>query len=218
MVDKRFLVMTQSIAVAIILLAANWPEIRRFFPFPYANMVIPAGIYLVVFKASLSLYEKYIWKRHIMCLNGQWIYKTFKRKGSKEFEYGSFEFIHTPYELVIKNGKSWYFENPPDVEEIEARWESEAIAYEGKKLWIVGKGITQEEGTPGKFSLLQKYELMRLNVNNQNNIDGVVFGVADPEGKYAFGDTEMKKISECPNENAPEIAYQTFVLNQPLEP
>ena len=34
MVDKRFLVMTQSIAVAIILLAANWPEIRRFFSFP----------------------------------------------------------------------------------------------------------------------------------------------------------------------------------------
>ena len=222
MTDKRDLAVLQFIAVVVILTAASWPEIRHFLShiFPYAAVVIPAGMFVLLYQTLSFIYTHYLWKLHpgTTYLGGQWIYRTNKKKDnkkqtdsdpasldlSKECFYGIFEVIHTADKLFVANGKGWYCNEAPSFENTRVMWNSSTIVQRDNMLWVVAGDIATDE--PNRTGLTQ---LLVLTVKSKTEMEGTVRSVADPD-EYVYGLTKMIKISNRPRGNAAQEAYRIF--------
>ena len=211
MIDKRDLTALQFMAVVVIIFAASWPEVRQFFShaFPYADVVIPAGAFILLFQALFWAYSHYLWKLHLgtTYLGGQWIYKTKKNELNEDnqFSYGVFEVMHTADKLLMKHGEVWDSQKSPHFENRDATWESNAIIYQDEKLWVVSTVIADDASQSRQLAL---FDVIRR--KSQIKMGGIIWGVADPDGEYASGFTEMRKISNHPRSDAAREAYQTF--------
>ena len=211
---KKYIAAIQFIAIAVILFTANWPEVKQILSsiFPYGEIVIPAGIFVMLFQILVYVYSNYLWRMlpGTLWLGGQWIYKTNRAKKTKdgvdlsEFAYGIFEMVHTIDKIYIKNGRAWDYRTPPDFDKCEAIWDADTVVLfpDKKKLIIVGNVISE-----GK---VKKNQYVELDIVSNDRMEGVVWGILDPDGEYAYGYTEIIKISDCSRGEAAEIAYQRF--------
>jgi len=221
MVNKRDLAVLQFIAVVVILFTASWSKVRQFLSpfFPYAEVVIPAGAFVLLFQALFFIYSRFLWVLHPQTtyLGGQWIYKTSNAKQRNfdhasldkrsQYFYGVFEVIHTADELHINNGEAWYCGEPPSFTNRRVFWKSDAIVHRDEKLWIVASATGEDKS---RSHLTQLAELAVIRRNSQIEMKGTIWGVADPDGEYAYGFTEIKKISNRPREDAAREAYRIF--------
>jgi hypothetical protein len=223
MINRRELaalqIIVQIIAVAVTFFTASSPDIRQFLShvFPYGGIIIPAGTFLL-FQASFFIYTRYLWKLHphTKYLGGQWIYKTNAKQTdsdpasldvhSKSF-YGVFEVIHTTDKLLVNHGEAWYCNEVPSFENKQAIWESDAIIYRDEKLWIVAS-VTGNGTSRSRLTQLAVLTVSRR--GSQIKMEGIIGGVADPDGEYAYGFTEMRRISKCPREDAAQEAYRKY--------
>lgn len=215
MIEKRDLAIIQFLAVSVILFTANWPKIKQFLSniFPYGEIIIPAGSFVILFQALFYIYIHYGWRSlpNTVWLGGQWIYKTNRAKRTEdgvdlsEYAYGIFEIIHTADGLFIKNGRAWDYKEPPDFNKCEAVWEADIVVYRNGKLWMIGNVISEGR--------IQKNQFVMLDVISNHEMQGVVWGILDPDGDYAYGFTEMKKIGSRSRNDAAELARRTYVLS-----
>lgn len=212
---KKYIVAIQFIAIVVILFTANWPEIKQILSdiFPYGEVAIPAGIFVMLFQILVYVYNNYLWRRlpDTLWLGGRWIYKTTRAKKTEngvdlsEFAYGTFEIEHTIDKICIKNGRAWDYRTPPDFDKCEAIWDADIVILlpDKKKVVIVVNVIS--EGS------IRKNQYIELEIVSNDKMQGVVWGILDPDGEYAYGYTEIIKIGDYPIEKASEIAYQRFV-------
>ena len=212
---KKYVAAIQFIAIVIILFTANWPEVKQILSsiFPYGEIVIPAGIFVMLFQILVYVYSNYLWRRlpGSLWLGGQWIYKTNRAKKTEngvdlsEFAYGIFEVVHTIDKIYIKNGRAWDFRDPPDFDKCEAIWNADIVVLlvDKKKLVIVGNIISGGRE--------RKNQYVEVDIVSDKKMEGVVWGILDPNGEYAYGYTTFIKISDSPREDAAKVAYQTFV-------
>ena len=223
MINKRDLAVLQFIAVAVIFFTASWPRVRQFFShaFPYAEVVIPAGAFVLLFQALSFIYTHHLWKLHpgTTYLGGQWIYRTEKQTAfdpassdvRSEWFYGVFEVIHTADKLLVNHGKAWHCnEEDPSFENTTVIWNSSAIVYRDNMLWIVGDIASDD---PSRPRLAQLAVLTVSRRESEIAMDGTIWGIADLDGEYAYGFTETKKISNRPRKDAAQIAHRKYGLS-----
>jgi hypothetical protein len=213
-------VIIQFIAASIISIAANWPQIRYFLSqfFPHADVAIPAGAFVMLYQILFFLYSKYLWRYHpaLIYLGGQWVYRTSEAETTPKDStqlckqgnsfYGVFEIIHTPDKVSIPYGEVWYCGKPPDEKNRRSYWQSSSINYDGETLWLIGKVIGNDSRSEHKQILIATIARRE----GKLEMNGTVWGVADPDGKDAFGFTIIKKISNRSRRDAAQEAYRIF--------
>jgi hypothetical protein len=218
--NKRELSVLQFIAALIITFAVSWPEVRQSLSqtFAFADIAIPAFAFVLLFQVLFFIYTRYLWKlsTHPMYLGGQWIYRTTNAKREEndpslskdrtQSQYGTFNIMHTPFTLSISQGEAWSCGKTPNSEK-SAIWNSEAVVLQNKKLWIVAN-VTGND--PDNSRQVQLADLTITQKGQLIEIDGTIWGVADPDGKYAYGTTEMRRIGEDLKSSPAEEAYRIF--------
>lgn len=216
---KRELAVLEFIAAAFVSFTASWPEVRQFLSgvFPYADVAIPAVAFVLSFQVVYFIWARWLWKYHpdTTYLGGQWIYKTRNVKKidvdpvplDNPSQYGVFELIHTIDKILIHNGKAWDCGESPSSENIKAIWKADAVVYWDENLWIIANVIGDE---PPRSHQTQLATLTVGRGGSQIEMTGKIEGVADPDAEYAYGFTEIKKISNRPQEDAAKVAYRIF--------
>jgi hypothetical protein len=136
---------------------------------------------------------------------------TIRQKGF----YGCFMVEHTANELLVNQGISYECGKQPKLETENAQWESEAAVYRGKKLWLVlinSKSTSPTSGTSPPHLTEEHAKLDVIRKKSQIEMKGTILRVVDPDGKCAYGPTEMKRISNSnrPLLDAAQIAHRTY--------
>lgn len=131
--------------------------------------------------------------------------------------YGCFVVEHTANELLVNQGVAYECGKQPKLENENARWESDAIVYRDKKLWLVLKitkptSITTKptSGTSPPHLTEEHAKLDVIRKKSQIEMKGTILRVVDLDGKCAYGPTEMKRIDNCSQEEAEQKAYRTY--------
>jgi hypothetical protein len=214
MTNKRDLAVLQFIAVVVIFFTAICPGVIQFFShyIPYAEVVIPAGAFVLLFQALSLIYTHYLWKLHpgTAYLGGQWIYQTVNKTknekktdddpDSSDKQYGIFEIIHTTDELRIYHGEAWNTGTNPSVVDSVCEWVADTIVYRNETLGIMGSVDTQQTQL-GKLTVIRR--------ESETEMTGTIWRVADQDTIY-HGHTKMKKIGDRPRKDAAQEAYRIF--------
>jgi hypothetical protein len=192
----------QTITVISILLAASSSTITSMFSklSPSLAIIIPAGIFVLLYKAVIFIYKHLLWKKihKDKNLSGLWVFFTTDSE-NKLKAFGKFYINHSSDELNLIEGKSWFINDKAATQTLRSVFSSKSAVYDNGELAVFYDTKNPKEGSfMGAMRLVasetppESLNGVYTSFTNPKKINGEVHAKKYTSSKIA--DSELKNI------------------------